>query len=460
MNHTQRLAELATEVDYDHLPAEVQTLAHGIVLDSVATIVAGSQTPAATDVVLPYLLRLNSQGSCTVIGHRMRVSPAYAAFANGLFGHILDFEILQRPPTHPSSPVLPALYAVSEVAPVSGKDALSAIVAAFEVMARIATAVVDTGPDWLRIHPPGLYGPFGAATAVGRALRLSPSQMTTAYGVAGSRVCGLTANTGTHTKATHCGNAARAGFESAVFAASGASASDDIFGARGGLGATYYEGKLDTSLLVEGFGEPFAMIANGINVKKYPCQYVNHWPIDAVVELGAKVALDPTQIESVQILVGPDNPALHQPPPKDPISAKFSMQFTVSAALIDGTVSLGTFQDSQIERSDIRALMSKIELCVDPDICTMDYATNRTTVTVSMKSGEQYVQPCEQPLGSFARPIPWDRWVEKFRMCMALKFDDEQIETILADVESFEDIPDVGAFIGRLASLTDDVSGH
>ena len=90
-----------------------------------------------------------------------------------------------------------------------------------------------------------------------------------AFGIAGSRAGSLSINTGTMTKSSHAGHAARMGVECGLKAELGWTAADDVFGA-GGFFDTFWPGNARPELLVEGFGEPWRMLDPGVGFKKYP----------------------------------------------------------------------------------------------------------------------------------------------------------------------------------------------
>jgi hypothetical protein len=92
---------------------------------------------------------------------------------------------------------------------VSGRQAIEAVAAGFELQGRLHRAAFSSVKRWLRgLHVPGSVGPFGSVAACAKLLESSPRGLQMAFGIAGSRVSGLMANTGTMSKATHSANAA------------------------------------------------------------------------------------------------------------------------------------------------------------------------------------------------------------------------------------------------------------
>ena len=86
----------------------------------------------------------------TPTGHVPQASSApaqrgvgQAALANGIAAHVLDFDDTFNPDRttiHGSAPLWPAIAAAGELVPVSGKLAVEAFVAGFEVQTRVAIA--------------------------------------------------------------------------------------------------------------------------------------------------------------------------------------------------------------------------------------------------------------------------------------------------------------------------------
>src|SRR5262249_60239917 len=90
-----------------------------------------------------------------------------------------------------------------------------------------------------------------------------------AFGLAGSRAGSISINTGSMTKASHSGHAARMGVECGVLAKKGWTASADVFG-KGGFFDTFLNGNAEPELLVEGCGRPYRMRHPGDGYKRHP----------------------------------------------------------------------------------------------------------------------------------------------------------------------------------------------
>ena len=204
MGATQTLAQFIVDTNYENLPVPVVEAAKVAILDGVANMLAGSTQELAT-IIGQYVQQSGGASQSTVIGWGFKTNAPSAAFANGVFGHCLDYEIQGFPPTHGTSSCLPSALALGEIRNASGKTIIEAYTLGWEIQGRLRAA---SAPAWNpALHPPGMVGPLGGAAASAKVLGLDIHQTQMALGVAASRTGGLTANTGTMVKSTHPGNA-------------------------------------------------------------------------------------------------------------------------------------------------------------------------------------------------------------------------------------------------------------
>ena len=72
------------------------------------------------------------------MGWGYRTNAPAAAFANGVFGHCLDYEIQGFPPTHGTSSCLPAALALAEQQRAAGRQVIVAYALGWEVQGTVA----------------------------------------------------------------------------------------------------------------------------------------------------------------------------------------------------------------------------------------------------------------------------------------------------------------------------------
>src|SRR4029450_6390236 len=206
MGTTEDLARFIGEPQDDDLPAAVVAAAKIGILDGVANLLAGSTQPVAP-LVSAYTLELGGTPVSSVIGHGFKTNPLNAAFANGVFGHCLDFELQGQPSSHGTSSILPGPLALAEAqGGASGKELIVAYALGWDVQQRIVAATHRAGANLRGFHPPGVYGPLGGTASAAKMLKLNQEQVQMALGIAASRTVGPVAHSGTMVKATHPGN--------------------------------------------------------------------------------------------------------------------------------------------------------------------------------------------------------------------------------------------------------------
>jgi 2-methylcitrate dehydratase PrpD len=199
---------------------------------------------------------------------------------------------------------------------------------------------------------------FGATAASGLLLGLDERALARAFGIALSRAAGTRANFGTDTKPLHAGLAARAGLEAAELAARGVTAREDALEMEMGL-ADLYGGAQPFAL--PRLDDGFALERPGIELKPYPSCRFTHRAIDAVLALREKHAgraLRAIECESdplgLKILIYPE--------PRTGLEAKFSLQYCVAIAWLDGWPGLDAFSDARAAASDVQALLRRVRV--------------------------------------------------------------------------------------------------
>ena len=124
---TLALATFVAEQQAGQIPGPVMHAARRALVDHIGVTVAGSADDA-TRRAREAIGASETGGGATVVGARMRVSLPFAAFLNAFASHVLDLDDVYNPPgttVHGSCSVWPAILAVADDRPVSGRDALA-----------------------------------------------------------------------------------------------------------------------------------------------------------------------------------------------------------------------------------------------------------------------------------------------------------------------------------------------
>ena len=439
MSETRTLAQFIADTEFDRLPHPVVEAAKTAILDGVANVVAGSVQELA-DIIGRYVRDAGGSPQSSVVGWGYKTNPPAAAFANGVFGHCLDYEIQGFPPTHGTSSCLPAALALAELHHVPGNRVITAYVLGWEIQGRLrAASAPATAPGY---HPPGLVGPLGGAAASAKTLGLDADQTLMALGIAASRTGGLTANTGTMVKSTHPGNAARMGAEAAILAGMGYTASDEVLESPVGYAAAIFGGEFNWDVATGDLGSSWRLVDPGFDIKRFPAQVYMQNAIEAALKLREQNGLDPGDIERVTIRRrgrGHSGPV-----PRSGLDGKFSVEYCAAAALLDGHVGIDTFTDARRFSPDMEAMLSRIS--VEPE----GPESGATLATAVLNDGTTISAECSAFTGSAANPMSRAQLLAKARDCFQRGLSETDTEQALEMLENLESLDDVGQLMGVL----------
>ena len=445
MNATKTLSQSVASSRYDDFDDSVVEAAKIAILDGVANMLAGS-TQELASIVGRYVQDMGGSPQSSVVGWGFKTNAPSAAFANGVFGHCLDFEIQGYPPTHGTSSCLPAALALGEERHTNGKAIIEAYVMGWEIQGRLrAASAAFSNPAY---HPPGLVGPLGGAVAGAKVLGLDAWHIQMAMGIAASRTGGLTANTGTMVKSTHTGNAARMGAEAAILAAAGYTSSDSILEAPNGYSDALFDGNMDWEILTNGLGVSYRLVDPGFDIKRFPAQLHMQNPIEAVLNLLESHNLRADDVENLTVHTGGRGHSGSLP--ASGLDGKFSIEYCAAAALLDGKVGIETFTDDRRFSPDMEETLGKIQ--VEPG--NQDSADVK--VTALLKDGRSAEAECRGFRGSARNPMSREERMDKVIDCVGRVLTDQDADrlvSLIEDLENVADISEIMDLIGRQPSV-------
>ena len=134
---------------------------------------------------------------------------------------------------------------------------------------------------------------------------------------------------------------------------------------------------------------------------------------------------------------------LIHPRPRTGLEAKFSAEFSAAAALADGRVGIATFQDDRAQDPELRRLMERIRMVVDPAIPDDLERHMWTRLTVRCTDGRTVsIGPRPVP-GHPANPLSLETLREKFKECAGLVLPADRVDSVAEMVESLDACPDL-----------------
>jgi 2-methylcitrate dehydratase PrpD len=449
----EQFGTLVADMRYEDLPPEALHWARVGMLDTVGVTLAGAREPCAA--LLAQALD-SAAGAAVVFGRARRVGPLDAALINGTASHALDFDDCNNTlGGHPSAPILPALFALADETVVSGRQFLAAYVAGFEMETKLALCVHfhHYTKGW---HPTATLGVFGAAAACANLLGLSAPATATALALAASSAAGIKANFGTMAKPFHVGRCAREGLLAARLAAVGYTAN--------GAGAFEHEqgffevyngaGTYDAARGLAAWARPLDIVRPGIAIKQYPCCGSTHPAIDAAIDLARAHAPQADAVESIEVWIHPRRlQHTNRPAPGSELDAKFSLQYVVARALLDGCVTLAHFDESAYTEERIVRLLPRVRVAGYGDERFARDNHFGGEVRVTLRDGGVLSARAEQPAGRTSdNPLPAARLREKFEHCATPVIGASNTAAAYAAIQQVETLADMRALTALLVT--------
>lgn len=351
---TERLAQWAASFEPS---AEDAALARRALVDTVAVALAGAQEPVS---------RIAASEEATL---------HWATAA-----HALDYDDLHMESTsHISAVCVPAALA--------GKGGARAYLAGAGVMARLGMALgwEHYSRGW---HATCTAGAPAAAVAAGVAAGLDAEGLATAIALAVPAAGGVQRAFGTQSKPLQVGFAAAAGVRAARLAVKGARADpaalDQLVELLGGT----HEVDL---------GGP--AIPGGLAVKVYPCCYALQRPIAAALQLEVDAGhLEVIECRTPSSALQP----LNRHRPGTGYEGKFSLEYGIAAALLDGTPGFASFTDAAVCRPEAQRLIQLVRVEAAPGGGGL--LEGEFEISAQLRGGREARAMVALPPGAPARP--------------------------------------------------------
>ncbi|HJS93446.1 MAG TPA: hypothetical protein VJ741_04220, partial [Solirubrobacteraceae bacterium] len=172
-------------------------------------------------------------------------------------------------------------------------------------------------------------------------------------------------------------------------------------------------------------GDPEALdtrgpaVPDGLAIKLYPCCYALQRPISAAAELGK---LDPDRIRTITVRT----PAVSLAPlihlrPQTGLEGKFSLQYGIAAALLDGRPGIDSFSDQAVVRPEAVRLGELV--AVHPGEGGDHLLAGELKLEVRLDDGSEVHTTLGLPPGAPDRPPSDDELRTKLELCAGREAD-------------------------------------
>jgi len=459
MSISKQMAEFAANLQYGDIPAAAIYEAKRFLLDSMGCALAAVHNE---DMAMMYRFtdKLGGAPEATIIGAGGKTNAPNAALMNCLLTRALDYNDIywENDPSHPSD-MIGAALAAAEANGKSGKDALIAILIAYELELRWCHAA-EPGVREVGWHHATLTQ-FVSPLVAGRMYDLDIDQLVAATGISGSShftLGGVVAGHLTNMKNTADPLASQAGVIAALMAREGYSGPVEVLEGKEGLFEVLNNVEWHPEALLDGLGEKFLITRCGY--KAFPTEALTHQPISAALQIRQEQHLAPDQIAEVLVettVRGADilsDPSKYKPKTRE--TADHSLPYVIAAALADGAVLPSSFSDEKLQDPVIWDLLSKINVIADPEIDALFPRVKRARVSITTTTGEKYTAQVDHAKGSPENPLTDEELVAKFCANASGVLTPEQMDKAIEATWKFEQIDDLSDYMALFSETTKD----
>jgi 2-methylcitrate dehydratase len=438
---SHQMAEFAMNLKYEEIPAEAVYEAKRFLLDSIGCALAAVKNEDM-GAMYRFTEKLGGRPEATIIGTGEKTNAPNAALMNCLLTRALDYNDIywEQDPSHPSD-MIGAALAAAEANGKNGREALIAIVIAYELEMRWCHAA-DPGVREVGWHHATLTQ-FVSPLVAGRMYDLDHDQMVAAVGISGSShftLGGVVAGHLTNMKNTADPLASQAG----VIA--------EVLEGKEGLFEVLTNVTWRPDWLLKDLGEEF-MITQ-CSYKAFPTEALTHQPISAALQVCREHQIAAEDVAAIHVETTTRGADILSDPskfaPKTKETADHSLPYVIAAAVADGNVLPDSFSDEKLVDPRIWELLGKIKVIADPEIDALFPGVKRARVTITTLEGNSHTAQVDYAKGSPQNPMSDQEIVAKFRANAEGVVSKKRQDEIIAATWAFDEIDDLGEYMRTL----------
>lgn len=339
---TRQLANFVTRLCFEDLPPKTVDYAKKCVLDALANMIYGRYSHIGEQIMAySFATRTKSIGESEValLGTNESFAKETAVFAHASMARISDLDDgYSSAMGHPGTVLVPLALAMAELYRRSGREMMTALVAGYDVYARIGEALNPAMYRERGFESTGVCGAIAAAVVAGKLMGQKSGQIEDAMGIAASFAGGLIEyqNDGTSGKILCCGWAALNGMRAASLAAHSFTGPVAILEGKKGFLQAFRGSKMTPDDIATGLGQNFKI--TDIYFKRHACMRGMHAAVDAVLWLREQYELRIEDIKCIDVYTTDFLQRLSNPVPKTATQAQCSVQFALATALKQGHI--------------------------------------------------------------------------------------------------------------------------
>jgi 2-methylcitrate dehydratase PrpD len=440
-NVALQLSEYIVGLKYQDLPAEVVQRAKAATLDAIGCMIMASRIPLGS-IMIKMVRDLGGVPESTVVTGGFKTSCVNAAMANGTLVHADELDDLGGMGVggHPGAVTVPPGLALAEREGVNGKAYITALVLGYDIYGRLLESIDSKNTLHLRSFSPAVMGCFPAATIAAKVLGLPVDKVNSALGLAGATTGGLHAyldGESQHmTKALLYGNSSSVGVRAALLAQQGFAGPPSIFQGKFSV-INAVVGQCDISAVIRNLGSQFYIL--NVRFKKYSAGGPVHAPLDGLLKIMAKQALEPDDLVEVIVQVPTNKLFLVNDAP----TLNINLQYLLAVAAYDRKVEHEAHSDERAKDPKVLELKKRIRLVGRPDLDKDPRLNAAGIVEVRTRRGQSFTERVDHPTGTPQNPMSQLDMEEKFLSLSSKVINAKQAHRIIETVDHLENVENV-----------------
>lgn len=356
-----------------------------------------------------------------------------AAFMNSLYGHGAELDDGNKKAAgHAGVHLIPAVFALADKMGSSNEDVLLALATGYETYIRVSSAA-QPGLVARGFHSTGMAGTLACAAACSRLYHLDAKGIEDAIALSTTMTGGLLSygDSRPAIKPLNPGKASENGVFAAMLANEGVQGpTESLEGQNGWFHAVTDEVHEE---FLKGSDH---LLLHDCYFKLYPSCRHTHCGIDAAVSLHSRVKAE--EIEKVNVYIYPNAIKLAGIKiPKDQDETKFSIQYTLACALLNGSYGIADMDPPRLT-SDVLDLIERTELISDTSMEDRTKGIRGTRVEVVLKNGKREEETVLVPKGDPEKPLTRDDIIDKLRTCAKGQADENTLMKLVQNIEKIE----------------------
>ena len=204
-------------------------------------------------------------------------------------------------------------------------------------------------------------------------------------------------------------------------------------------------GQFDAERLFAGWATPLEILSPSMGLKQFPCCGSTHPAIAAMLALREEEGIRAKDVARIEVM--PHGRRLRHtdnPDPRTPLQAKFSVQYVVARALLDGAVRLGHFEGEAALDPAVRSLLEKTVAVAHPGMADDSPHQFSAEVRVTLNDGRVVARRVDNLVGRGGpNPMSQDELWEKFSDCGKRALSKHDLLPLFERLETLEKVADI-----------------